>query len=88
MVRVAKGEDAELVARRAVESLRGTIRLRGTVDASRVVGIETQHGIISKRQILHASRHRPDVIEARHEWKASRPAEPTICRLQSKNPAA
>jgi len=42
MVRVAKGEDAELVARRAVESLRGTIRLRGVnvdIHTSASIGI-------------------------------------------------
>ena len=42
MVRVAKSEEAELVARRAVESLRGTIRLRGVnvdIHTSASIGI-------------------------------------------------
>ena len=42
MVRVAKAEEAELVARRAVESLRGTIRLRGVnvdIHTSASIGI-------------------------------------------------
>src|SRR6516162_329511 len=63
-------------------------RRRDPVHANRVIWIETLHGIISERQIFDCPSHRPDVIEACDEWEASRPAEATICRLQSDNPAA
>ena len=66
----------EITARNRDAQSRGPLlkqrsdRLRGSVCAGRVIGIETLHGIISKRQILHVSRHRPDVIEACDEWEA------------------
>src|SRR6516162_9691378 len=65
-----------------------TDRLCGAVGARRVVGVEALHGIISKGQILDGSRHRPDMVEAGDERKASRATEPTIGWLQAENPAA
>src|SRR6516165_10491706 len=65
-----------------------TDRLCGAVNARRVVGVEALHGIISKRQILDGPRHRPDMVKASDERKASRATEPAIGRLQAENPAA
>ena len=62
-------------------------RLGCALGADRVARVVPLHGVVGEREIARRARQRPDMVEARHEWKSARTAKPAISRLQSEQTA-